>query len=365
MIGRLMTSRVRAFTVVELLVVMVIIVLLLGLAVPATRSILDSSRRSRGVNALSNSLRSARDAAVRSPAGDAAAVFLFDKSLGVVVQTCVQVGTLEDRDANNAPVTRDVFVPSGVYEPIVVPEPWAVRGFSPAGSISDDWYGGPLYDGSTDNNGHWVFPLNHTYDPTRLLDGEYRATFMVRFRAGSGELVRSAAPALVVDPSPSGKLRSGVVNPESALQVTNAESLDAWATNVLASPFLSDLQRRNLIGRNSADTVLAGPVSELSLYDEREMQIALRLRGFNREYGSIYTINNSGEPVFDDELATSAIDDAQSSNQITDWIQALAGIQSGSADPLSDSGDWDGPQVTRARIFFVNPYSGRLVEVEP
>lgn len=355
----------RAFTVVELLVVVVIIVLLLGLAVPATQSIIESSTRSRGFNAMDNSLRSARDAAVRSPAGDTAAVFFYDKDLGTVVQTCQRVGSLIDLDSNGRQITRDVFVPLGIYEPIVVPDPWSIRGYAPAGSMNDDWYGGgTLYNDNAASRGQWVFPLAHTYDPTDYTSGDRRATFMVRFRARTGELVRSAEPAIVVSPSPaSGDRGFGTSSP---FQITRASDLRGWATNVLSnpSPALSNNNgagRRSLIGAQSADTVLAAPVSELTLYDERELAAALGLRGTNRVYGSIYTLSGN-EPEIDGDLAlaggvASGLSDSDTSLLITEWVQATAGVSADSvvAEPIRSS----------ARIFFVNPYSGKLVEIEP
>lgn len=344
----------RAFTVIELLVVVVIVVLLLGLAVPATQSIIESSTRSRGFNALDNSLRSARDAAVRSAAGDAAAVFFYDKDLGIVVQTYQRVGSLVDLDSNGRQVTRDVFVPLGIYEPIVVPAPWSVRGYAVAGSITDDWYGGgSLYDSTAAGEGQWLFPLAQVFNPGNGSGGDTRSTFMVRFQARTGQVVRSADPAVVVSPSPASADRGFGLNSE--FQITRAGDLRSWASNVLSNPNLTLAERRDLIGADSVDTTLAAPISELALFDERELAAALGLRGFNRQYGSFYTLDG-GRPAFDSDLTSAGLTDSEVTTRTTNWVQAVDNVFSGNQADLRRS---------TARVFFVNPYSGKLVEIEP
>lgn len=359
----------RGFTVAELLVVIGIIALLLAITVPATNQIIESSIRARAENAMQNALRSARDAAVRSPSGDAAAVFFYDRNQGVVVVTCQEVGAFNDDGTQ-----RSVFVPLDTYEPVTIPNPWAVRGYAIAGSLSGGWYNDlTAYTGTVADDGHWVFPFNDFYDRLNESNNEpeggwgvVRDTFMVRFRQGDGTLVRGVAPALVVDPSPVSEPRPNAGN-GSPFQVTEAENLRRWAERVLFDGALDNVARSELLGVQSFDTVLAGPVSELALYNKQEMAAALQLRGLNRLTRSIYRDvdndrdRNPIEPEFDAALAVGNVpSDADVSRRVTDWIQAQAGESGGvSLDELGEAAR------ATARIFVVNPYSGQLIEVQP
>src|SRR6056297_2853959 len=91
----------RAFTIVELLVVIVIAVLLLTIAVPAFQATIYSSNRSLAVNALEASSIMARDAALNT-GKDGAIVFVYDPEVGRInIIPAIKVGTI--REATTAP----------------------------------------------------------------------------------------------------------------------------------------------------------------------------------------------------------------------------------------------------------------------
>ena len=62
----------RGFTITELLVVIVIFVLIIGIAIPAFKSMIESSERALAENQLRVGLGSARNAAIQNASADAA-----------------------------------------------------------------------------------------------------------------------------------------------------------------------------------------------------------------------------------------------------------------------------------------------------
>ena len=183
----------RAFTVVELLVVVVIGVLLLTIAVPAFQATIYSSNRSLAVNALEASSIMARDAAI-STGKDGAVVFVYDPEVQrISIIPAIKAGTIREASvARNGPgggtsggnglgsvgfgdqpyVDRDVFVPAPVGQVLTLPSFWMVRGYAAPGSLLDfdsvggsaaTWYNSQNYGGTSANDpakdeSHWVFP---------------------------------------------------------------------------------------------------------------------------------------------------------------------------------------------------------------
>jgi len=317
----------------ELIVVITIMVLLIGIAVPGFTAIIRSSETSLAVNKLATGLGAGRDAAVTAGVGsDGAAVFFFEPGGRTVIVPCVQVGVLADRTGGTGTVDRDVFVPLPGIEPVQLPANWTVRGFAPRNSIDspvnpNGWYDAGTYD---PDEGNWVFPETGFYDQTAADDGADRQTFMVRFDGGTGAVSTSKTePALVVAERPSDKDR-----PPSGLadwtRIDHRTDLGRWARRVLVDASLSDDDRRDLLGDRSGDTVLVRPVTELALANEIVMARDLGIR-LDALTGSIY--RDKDDPEFVPGADASAIND---------WIR-----------------DFESP----ARVYSVERFTGGLQEM--
>lgn len=351
------------YTLLELLVVIVIASLLVGIAIPAFRSILSSSRRSLAESKLRQAMFSARDAASSSVGGgDAAAVFFFEPGRGIQIVTCVQIGTIQDGGQ-----TRDVFVPATGYEPAAIPQGLGVRGFalSTANVSADDWYetvpqitsGGFGGTGNmTGEPGYWVFPETAFYDRLDQADGQDRQTYMVRFTAGSGGLSRDPRQALVLAPSTSAQATEyAFLAGNDIPELSETDDLRLWGVRVLASSALTPAERASVFGNASANTVLAAPVTELAVYDERELARAVGARGVNRETSTLYlppTAAGVDEPTLDATLYGGTT--VQLARLASRWIEGrLVAADVGGRPPAEPT----------AQLYMLNAYFAELVEI--
>ncbi|MEO1717571.1 MAG: prepilin-type N-terminal cleavage/methylation domain-containing protein [Planctomycetota bacterium] len=364
-------SRRRAFqpgyTLLELLVVIVIASLLVGIAIPAFRAILSSSRRSLAESKLQQALYSARDAATASVGGgDAAAVFFFEPGKGIRVLTCIEIGSIEDEvsgglagsgGGGSGPANRrDVFVPLPGFEPVQLPSGIGVRGFA-LGSLfvgRSNWY--ESLDSRAGNRvppepGYWVFPETAFYPENELDGGDVRQTFMVRFSAGEGTLSREPTRALIVSPSTGSDTAvtdlSGINT--DIENINEIDDLELWARRALSNVDVTDEDRRVLFGNESVHTVLAGPVTELSLYEERDLSRAVGGRGLNQDTDTLY-LAGEGEPVVDRRIYDRG--ERLLVRNASRWIEGRELI--GSGVPQTDS---------TAQVFAVNAFFGDLVEI--
>ncbi len=336
------TLKHRAFTLVELLAVVVIIIVLIGLAVPAFAALIASSEKALAQNKLAVALTSAQSEAYASGGDrDAAAVFVFNPEGRLTVLTCVSAGEIVDERSGNHSTspgefpTREVFAPVASSEPLQLPTNWTVRGFAPAGSIDEDWYQDARY---TRDEGNWVFPETGYFDNRTSDDGRDRQTFAVRFDSSTGHVaIGEPQDFLVFDPRLTGLGRS--TNPFNAYradQVTNAER---FVRRITLASNLSESDRRELLGDESGDTILARPVNYLALTDEKELAGAIGAR-VNPNSNSLY------EDTTEPEFITGVTADT-----VNAWIEGR--------DP--DSGD---EVETSARVYRVGRYAGAVEEVE-
>jgi type II secretory pathway pseudopilin PulG len=288
-----------AYTVVELLVVIVIAGLLLTIAVPAFQSTIYSSNRSLAVNAIQAASVMGRDVAVNT-GKDGAIVFVYDPDVQrIQIIPAIRVGTM--RETTTAPTgtgsgggpssvgfgdqpyfDRDVFVPAPVGEVLTLPDSWMVRGYAPPGLLLDydsagraaaDWYDSDLYgDDNVDisnpsnpkSNANWLFPETGFFARNAQvsggsLDGSLsnvnpnlptaRQSFMIRFDGRTGAVSRDTRSALFVDlrnslkrPWPeverSVSVNDSVGQSRRSNRIDLAENLESWASRVLNSPDL-------------------------------------------------------------------------------------------------------------------------------
>ncbi len=404
----------RAFTVVELLVVIVIGVILLTIAVPAFQSAIDSSNRSLAVNALSASSVMARDAAI-STGKDGAVVFVYDPSVQRMnIIPAIKVGTIrETTTAASGPsggggpgstgrvdlpyFDRDVFVPAPVGQVLSMPAFWMVRGYAPPGALIDidsgggeaaTWYNSQMYGGTNVNSSakedpHWVFPETGFFPQDQQVNGgglngdlgqvnralpTSRQSFMIRFDARTGTVSRDTRAALFVDPRNSRERVFGDRPDlrEQTLRVDLADDIEVWASRVLNSSDLDDngfayqsedqRWRENLIGTASNDTILVKPVTRVSLYDERQLALGIGARGLNTVTNTLYLPHDQGDRDVNIQLDSSLFDTGnqeQLARRIDQWID-------GDTD-FNDQINFDDDPLSR--LYLVQSYTGELKEV--
>lgn len=363
----------RAFTLVEMIVVITIITILLLVIVPSFNAMIYSSEQSLAENLLRTSVRSGRDAAIRSGAGrDAGVVFLYDpQSQRTQIVTCVSVGVLRDADPDdsspNAFIARDVFVPVGDLPVITLPKGWMVRAFVPpdfipTGGTGDDWYASGTY---TPDAANWVFPETGFFDVDADGGGITRNSFLVRFEAGTGRMIiGSAASALVLVPSPDATARNSTI-PDSlkdSFGLDRLDSAETYVSRVLAAgqQTISLNDKRRLLGRQSPDMVLCRPVGQIALYDEGRLADTLGAR-IDPVSGCLYQrpqyIDPANGTVNDARLVTGI-----TQTRINRWIQGDT-----SGDGGVSEADATNPDRPEAKLYAIDRYTGALqpVEVQP
>ncbi len=357
----------RAFTLVEVLVVISIFVLLLAIAVPAFSSMLYSSEQSLVENSIRIAMGSARNYAARSPSGqDAAAVFIYDaetKKCSIV--TCTFAGTLMDKPPPNAPpgvtgIQRDIFAIAPGIEPMQLTSGWTIRGLAPAFSIDEEWYETTYGPGSTpnlSNQANWLLPETSFYKDNVSNSGQDRQSFMIRFEGGTG-MVKTSSPhtALVHYPSNNQILHAtwprdptGGTSPNTnPLNPDNETDYYRYVRRVLAWPGppgiagagqLTLAEKRQILGDESADTILCKSIGQFAVCSERHLARGIGVE-LNQSTGTVYT--STTQPVIDPTVPTLR-------DKVNEWIV--------NRDPSGNPLDSD------ARIFTIQRYLGWLQEV--
>jgi len=399
----------RAFTIIELMVVILIGLIILTIAVPAFQSMIYSSNQALAVNALQASSQMARDVAL-STGQDGAVIFVYDPQVGKVqIIPAIKVGTL--REATTAPegpgnasalsdspyFDRDVFVPAAAGEILEMPRFWMVRGYASSRTLIDrdsggnaaaTWYTSDTYGGTNPNaiiknKDHWVFPetgffpsaaqvagggLDGGFDGVNSNDPTARQSFMIRFNARTGVVSRDTNSALFINPRNSRERPYGdrPDQYQQTLRVDMAEDLAVWADRVINSPDLTndgipygrdDVDLRvQLIGNASNDTILVKPVTRLVLYDERKLAIGVGAQGLSKLTQTLYkSVNEEDQGArieFDPDLFASFNAD-ELLRQINQWLDGDTNFD--------DRFDLD--DEPESRMYLIQSYTGELQEV--
>lgn len=348
---RFRSQVVRAFTLIELIVVVTLVIVVLGVAVPAFRAMLEGSERSLAENTLRVGVQVARDLALRGE-GDAALVFIRDADGRTRLVPVVKAGEFDDYTFNAAAfgagaylrnktntVRRDVFAPAPLATPLLLPRGFSVSGYADPNSIDqcfrrcldnpqpvdrEGWYDAEAYSNRgvpggalARLEGNWVLPETFLFepdvqgpgvrsqasgDPSSRITGANvgrtpRQSFMIRFESGTGQLVRGSRPSLVLDPRASSLGRGLFTGSYRWMRANRAEDAKAWTSRVLSTRVLDagGLEDVNFlylqtlaIGNYSNDTVLAGPVARIALFRENELVSGVGASGVNRETNSLY-----------------------------------------------------------------------------
>lgn len=194
-------ARRAAFTLVELLVVMGVILVLVVTTLPAFRAIQASGRVSGATNAVTSMLNGARAQAVRE-GRDVAVMFRFDTTRQICSME-VLVADATVYSAGNGMTAATVFVPVKGQAPMDLPKGAAVFGYGYGASRgsagnAQNWYPdlGNLFLYSQNTDDPWLLPRTDprvfavdaapTTAGVRLLD-----TFIVRF-SPEGTVVSNA-----------------------------------------------------------------------------------------------------------------------------------------------------------------------------
>jgi type II secretory pathway pseudopilin PulG len=366
-------TRAQAFTIAEMLAVVVIFVILVVIAVPSFQGMLRSNEEAQAENVLRQAIRAGRDVAVRSAAGaDSGLVFTFGAEGRVAMVPCVRVGVLNDATGSNS-IEREVFVPAAGATIFQLPKGWMVRAFASrtlrtqADIRNDDgWYNtqgfGGQYASRLDDNanarGNWVAPETAYVNVDTADHGPARSSFMVRFEGRTG-LVRTTPSrgALVLSPVMSIAALTGAgFGADAAQALSDLSALDParYAQTVLsgsvpgAGSFTAE-QRRSLLGRLSTDMLLVKPVIQLALYDERLLASGLGVR-LDSERPSV-VVSADGEPV--GTIGGGELVAGLTATRINAWIE-------GDVDGVGGTTANDRPV---AKLFMVDRYSSNLRQV--
>ncbi len=197
------------FTLVELLVVMGVILVLVVMTLPAFRAIQKSGRLAGAINAVTNTLSTARAQAVRE-GRDVAVMFRFDTRRQVCSMEVLRMEGVV-YDAGNGMTAASVFVPILGQAPIDLPRGAGVLG-----------YGYGASRGSPSNIQNWYADLGnlYQYSQNQQRDPWLQPRTDVRVIAGSGQPTTQDVRRLetfIVRFSPEGTV------------VTNAEELGSLA----------------------------------------------------------------------------------------------------------------------------------------
>jgi hypothetical protein len=275
--------------------------------------------------------------------------------------------------ASGLPVDREVFALVPGAEPVQIPSGWTVRGYTPANTIDDQWYGNPSFANNpysisaARSRGNWLFPETGFYNDQNDNnggEGPKRQTFMVRFEGGTGTVKGGdSTPVLVLAPSISTTFRTtspwSLYPDPTTGQFPFRPDLEAdpvrFVRRVAAAPAtgqgsLTFAQRQALVGDLSSDIVLTRPVGQIAVCNEKRLAQSIGAQ-LDPVTSSLYKdpSANNWEPRFVDVRGTPWSD--TNTVNVNAWIEGHLTLTSGQAV------DSD------CRIFAVQRYLGWLQEI--
>lgn len=396
----------KAFTLIELITVIAVMGILVAIGIPAFKAALASSDKALSDSQFRIGMETARQLAIQNSSRDAAAVFFYEPGGRMTIVPCLYVGTIVDwkdpaqNSVGDPLIERDVFVPVPEVSPVQLPRGWVVRGYAAAGTLHDvdasrnnanGWYEPTTErDFETGNGsspvGNWVFPETSFYPNARIIpnatnpspldatqasaQGSKRQSFLVRYRAGSGNVDPSESrQCLVIDPAPSQSVgatgnvqdwRTNATGVFGDYRIDEATDRQRFVKKMLSMQDLDggganqndDVLRRELLGGSSCDTVLCRPVTELSLYREASLARAIGANGVNGLTGCLYelptTVND--EPAIDLSLFPTGANTATIARDINLWLTGK--LQVGGPGPSNEYIESD------AKLFSIDRYLG-------
>jgi prepilin-type N-terminal cleavage/methylation domain-containing protein len=366
----------RAFTLIELLIVVVILVMIIAVSLPAFAAMLRGSDETLAQARLTSAVRMGRDAAIAQTGdADVAIVFTYPPGGRLTALACVRVGAFNET-INGVVRRRELFCPIDTLEPVQLPLGWMVRGFAAPNSIdptNGEWYEGQRY-GGTVNRGDWVFPETGFFnrESTAPADGRSRQSFMLRFAAGTGQFKGvGAAPVIVVLPRTSSAGRA-TTEPYRSYRFDTSQDLRRMALRAITNParlnsgpgggtLLTEAQRRQLLGDESTDTVLVGAVSQISLYREQDLARAVGA-AIDRATGSIYRGPAAGGAWSPEFVAVQGLSERQIGQRISQWIEGDANFDGQIKPAFLSSGSESGDR-SDAKLYVIDRSSGDLRRV--
>jgi prepilin-type N-terminal cleavage/methylation domain-containing protein len=275
------------FTLIELIAVVTLILVVLGIAVPAFTGMINASERSLAENTLRVGVTVARDIAVLN-GRDSGLLFVREANGRTRLIPVIRVGELEDAVENpfvtaftpgiSQTITRDVYAPVPFSSPLQMPRGWAIAGYAEPGTIdqfvgptptpglTEGWYDSFAYgdQGQTTQTpdpvrdaGHWLLPETAIFERFMQAPGDGppsgfnsqvsgvdadrtpRQSVMLRFSRTTGALVRGGRPAIVLDPRASSLGRGLFTGPSRWMRANRVEDAEAWVEPAARRPMIS------------------------------------------------------------------------------------------------------------------------------
>lgn len=296
----------RAFTILELLVVVAIIVLGTVLLIPAFGSIIGSAKFTGAVNTVTATLGQARALAIRN-GRETGVVFLFDVERELYTLQVVELlqtgGTLSERSTFPSEHTyANVFRPALNTVPVELPVGTGVYGLSfdtspdplsnpsqggKIDAITNHWYAGEVYDDPDTGNPviPWIYPRNDprmyvempkgqsAWAPGPSASGAYfmsNAKVRTAIRQANTFFIQFSRDGSIVDAASQG----GITSTNAYLEFPDEpRNLDDPTVKPFDKPNVFDPDARPTTSARQSDNpeVVLRPVSRIAVVDMNRM----------------------------------------------------------------------------------------------